>query len=310
MSKVRIRFLRQLAASFMIVALVCFVVGVVGTERAQSQTKKGKKATKEICITFDELPVAESFTDVDRVAITDAILDALKLHEIKAAGFVVGSRIGNSYDLLGKWLNNGHRLGNLTYSHQDFHEMDAETFLGDVVSGSDAIETMLSGFGQKKRYFRYPFLHYGNTVDKKRQAKSFMKEYGINVVHATVVVEDYLYNMTVEKSGGELDSADYDLLLSEYITHVLDEVVRAENLAREIVKRPCHQILQLRANQLNALVLDELLMALEEDGYKFVSLDEALKDKLYDAPEAYFGMRGVGYLDMLKLSNPDVLPAQ
>jgi peptidoglycan/xylan/chitin deacetylase (PgdA/CDA1 family) len=310
MSKVRFRFLRQLAALLMIAPLVCFVVFIIGPEDARSQGESGQKATKEICITFDELPVAESFTDVDRVAVTDAILEALKQHQVKGAGFVVGSRIGNNYDLLGKWLNDGHRLGNLTYSHQDFHEMDAETFLADVVAGSDAIETMLSGFGQKKRYFRYPFLHYGNTVDKKRQAQSFMEEYGINIAHVTVVVEDYLYNLTVEKSGGELDSADHDQLLSEYITHVLDEVARAEGLAREIVQRPCHQILQLRANQLNALVLDELLTALEENDYKFVSLDEALKDKLFDAPEAYFGMRGAGYLDMLKLSNPDLLPAE
>jgi peptidoglycan/xylan/chitin deacetylase (PgdA/CDA1 family) len=310
MTKVCFHVLRQLSASLMIAALVFSVVGVVGAKNAQAQSKKGKKATKQICITFDELPVAVSFTDVDPVVVTDAILETLKKHEVKAAGFVVGSRIGTGYDLLGKWLNGGHRLGNLTYSHQDFHEMDAGTFLRDVVAGSDAIETMLSGFGQKKRYFRYPFLHYGNTVDKKRQAQNFMKEYGIKVAHATVVVEDYLYNMTVEKSGGQLDSADYDLLLSEYITHVLEELLRAESLSREILKKPCHQILQLRANQLNALVLDELLLALEEEGYKFVSLDEALKDKLFDAPEAYFGLRGAGYLDMLKLSNPDLLPAQ
>ena len=310
MTGLRFQINRHPAASCLIIGLMSLALGLAIAAGSTAQEKKGKKASGRICITFDELPVAESFTEIDREAVTDAILGALKKHEVKAAGFVVGSRIGNSYDLLGRWLNAGHRLGNLTYSHQDFHEMEHERFLRDVVAGSDAIETMLSGFGQKPRFFRYPYLHYGNTVEKKRQAETFMEQYSIKVAHATVVVEDYLYNLTVEKSGGQLDSADFDLLLSEYIGHVLEELTRAENLARELMKRRCHHILQLRVNQLNALVLDELLTVLEEEGYKFISLDEALKDKLFKAPEAYFGMRGAGYLDMLKLSDPDLLPAQ
>jgi peptidoglycan/xylan/chitin deacetylase (PgdA/CDA1 family) len=277
---------------------------------ADAVAVKGKKAVKEICITFDELPASESFSEVDRTAITDKILAALKKHDVKAAGFVVGKNIGNSFDLLGRWLNGGHLLGNLTYSQQDLNEMGIEQFITDIRLGSEALEPMLSGFGQKKRYFRYPFLHYGSTVEAKRQVKLYLAEHDIVVAHATVVVEDYLYNLSFEKLGKEPDTNDYQALRYEYIRHVLDEVERCEALATEMLHRPCRQILRLRANRLNAEFLDALLTALEDMGYTFVSLDYALKDKLYSAEEAYYGLRGVGYLDMLRLSDPDLLPAE
>ena len=288
-----------------VVALAILLILVLTPGGAEAQ----EKAARKICITFDELPYAQSFADVDVVDLHERILSALKKHNVKSAGFVVGNRIGESFDLIGRWLNEGHRIGNLSFSYQDFNELEADPFLRDIVDGGDELEPMLSGFGQKPRYFRFPFLHYGDTPDKKAAAMSFLEEYNITVAHATVVVEDYVYNLRVEKDHGQLDSTTYVQILNEYLNHLLDEVERVEQLSLQRLNRYCIQILQLRANQLNAIYLDELLTALEDAGYKFVSLDAALKDEVYSLPEAYMGLRGVGYLDMLNLSDPDFLPA-
>lgn len=292
------------------VLLIAASSGFGGDDRGQSKkAKKPRISKKQICITFNELPVASSFTEVDHTEINELILAALKEHKIKAAGFVVSSRIGSGFDLLGKWLNAGHRLGNLTYSHLDFNELEFNPFINDVVAGADALETMLSGFGQKPRFFRYPFLHYGTTIDKKRSVSDFLDAHNVTVAHATVVVEDYLYNLTAERER-PLDSATYDELMNEYLNHVLDEIERCESLSRQVLSRPCRQILLLRANLVNALFLDELLTAIEEMGYRFITLDHALKDELYSAAEGYTELRGVGYLDMLQNSDPDILPAE
>ncbi len=296
---------RKWFGAVILLALIVFVIGYQGRLNAKEQ-----KAAKEICITFDELPAAESFDTIDRSAVISRILEVLKKHEAKAAGFVVGKNIGSSFDLLGQWLNGGHLLGNLTYSHQDLNEMGVEQFIKDIAAGWEALEAMLSGFGQGNRYFRYPYLHYGSTVETKRQVRLYLDEHDIVVAHATVVVEDYLYDLSLQNIGARGDSAEYRALRYEYVTHVIEEIERCEQLAREVLKRPARHILQLRANRLNALFLDGLLTAIEDMGYKFVSLDHALEDNLYSAPEAYFDLRGVGYLDMLKQSDPDLLPAE
>jgi peptidoglycan/xylan/chitin deacetylase (PgdA/CDA1 family) len=287
---------------------------LVATPHAYCQSKttgdSNKTSKKEICVTFDELPAAKSFREIDREAVTYLILDALKRHKVSSTGFVVGQEIGQSFDILGQWLNQGHILGSMTFSNQDYNYIGIEAFLADIRRGMDAIEPMLAGFGQKRRYFRYPFLHYGSTSEERKMAALFVEDGNLQVVHATVVPEDYLFNLSLEKLGKFPDTASFENLRNEYLNHVLDEVERVERLALELVKRPVKHILLLRANRLNAVYLDELLGAIEDAGYDFISLDEALKDRVYSQREAYYSLKGVGYLDMIQQSNPDLLPAE
>lgn len=269
-----------------------------------------KSPKKSIAITFDELPVVDPFSDVDRQAITYLILDALAEHDVKATGFVVGQNIEDGFDLLGEWLNDGHTLGSMTQSNQDYNEIDIAKFLREVQLGGRAIEPMLEGFGQKKRYFRFPFLHYGPHEKAKKEVFGFLKSHKVVVAHATIVAQDHLYDFTLRKLGRQPDTVRLDQLMNEYLNELLDEVERVEHLSQELLDRQPKQILLLRANRLNALFLGELLHALKEMGYTFVTLDEALRDPLYSLPESYFQPRGVGFLDRLAASDADYLPAK
>ncbi len=292
--------------------LLALLSSVITTGRvvAQGKTNAKEPAKREMCITFDELPTAKAFGDVDRPAVTYLILQALKKHNVKAAGFVVGDQIEGAYDMLGEWLNDGHVLGNMTFSYQDLHELGVEQFIDDIGAGHDALEQMLSGFGQKRRYFRYPFLHYGTSVETKRQITGFLREHDYRVAHTSIVIEDYLYNLSLDKLGKTPDSTAYESLLTEYVNHVIEAIQRSEATSMDLLNRPCRQILALKANRLNAVSLDILLSAVENMGYKFITLDRALQDPVYARPEAYFGSKGIGYLEMLQQSDPDLLPAE
>ncbi len=299
---------------FSLILFCLSLVVISGTVHGQSQ-RAGNDITAEdidrkLCITFDGLPLDKSFTDSDRRLITAEVLAVLDAHQAKGAGFVVGENIEDSYDLLGEWLNRGHVLGNLTFSHQDLHQIGAQNFIREISLGAEALQTMLSGFGQKKRYFRYPYLHYGTNVADKRDVRMYLVEQEYVVAHASIVVEDYLYNLSLEKLGDNADSTEYLGLMSEYLNHVLDQVERAESQSIQLLGRNCRHILQLRLNRLNAAFLNDMLIALKTQGYEFISLDEALADELYVMPEAYFDSRGVSYLEMIYRSDPDLMPAE
>jgi len=270
----------------------------------------GSKVKKQICLTFDELPAARSFGEIDREAINYLLLDALKRHEVKATGFVVGEQIETSFDILGQWLNAGHALGNLTWSGQDYNQLGPEQFIADIRKGAGELEPMLSGFGQKERYFRFPYLHYGDTMERRRAIDLFLESQGHFVCPASVVPEDYLYNLNLIKLGKIPDSAKYEGLMNDYINHVLDELERVERLAKNQIGQAIKHILLLRANRLNAVYLDEMLMALKDAGYEFITLKSALKDKIYSMPEAYYSLKGLGYPDMIDQSDPDLVPAE
>ena len=293
---------RTIRTTILTVLLVSLVVGAGHIPTVSA-------AQKEICITFDELPASQTFEEVDPETILRPILEALDKYEVKAAGFVVGQNINGSFDLLGEWLNQSNRIGSMTYSYTDLHDVGIESFIRDLIHGEKELETMLAGFGQEPRFFRYPFLHYGTTVEAQRAVSLYLEENNVQAAHATVVVEDYLYNLPLQKYGDEIDSAAYDKMLNEYVNHVLDQIEAAERKSKELLGRNCRQILQLRANRLNALFIDEMLGAIKSMGYEFVSLDAALRDPVYSKPHAYFGPHGAGYLYMLEHSNPDLLPA-
>lgn len=305
------RFISSLIVSTVVSGIVLtHAISIQPQTTTKGKGKKSKPVNKEICITFNELPVAKAFDDVDRRAITYLILEALKRHNVKAAGFVVGRNIEDSWDILGQWLNDGHTLGSMSQTNEDFNGLSIEKSIGEIRVGAQTIEQVLSGFGQKRRYFRYPYLHYGTTVESRKQTSMFLKASGTIVAHATVVPDDYLYNLSLDKLGRDPDTADYNSLMNEYINHVLDEIERVESLTRQLIGSRGRQILSLRANRLNAVFLDDLLGAIEESGYRFISLDRALKSKLFKQPEAYYGSRGVGYPDMIVRSDPDLLPAE
>lgn len=294
-----------------IILTILLSLAILTTPIIAKDGKNKKKPVKQIAITFNELPAALGFKDTDREAITYLILQALKKHEVKATGFVIGEQIENSFDILGRWLNDGHKLGNMSHTNQDLNQISIAAFVEDISKGDAALETMLNGFGQKGRYFRYPFLHYGNSSEKKEEVSLYLDTHRYKIGHATVLVEDYLYNLSLSKMGGEPDSARFEALLNEYINHVLDQIEAAEQSAMTNLGRPVKHVLQLSANRLNAVYLDEMLGAIKKElGYEIITLDKALGDDLYRKQEAYFGTRGVGYIDMIMKSDADFLPAE
>jgi peptidoglycan/xylan/chitin deacetylase (PgdA/CDA1 family) len=267
---------------------------------AQADPKaRSAKSRLEIAITFDELPAAQSFDEVDVRAINYLILETLKQYDVKAVGFVVGLNIGDNYDILGDWLNAGHKLGTMTFTNQDINELDPDKFIQEIVQGENALDEMLDNFGQKTHYFRYPFLHYGESAEVKKQVRTFLASRGFVVAHATVVPEDYLYDLSLQKMGKTPDSVEYLRLLDEYVNSVIDELERVEQLAQNRLGRPVKQILRLRANRLNAMFLGDILGAIRDKGYKFITLDAALRDPVYSQTENYTGTRGIGWLDMV-----------
>jgi hypothetical protein len=56
------------------------------------------------------------------------------------------------------------------------------------------------------------------------------------------------------------------------------------------------QVLLLHANELNVRALPKLTAMLQDRGYEFISLEEALSDPAYASSDSYVGPRGLSWL--------------
>ncbi len=86
---------------------------------------------------------------------TEAILDALKKHDVKATFFVVGHYLNSAPDLVKRMVEEGHIVGNHSYHHPDMTQMsDMEAFQKELVDVEAKYEELT---GQKMaKYFRPP----------------------------------------------------------------------------------------------------------------------------------------------------------
>ncbi len=272
-------------------------------KKSQEQKTPKKKPDKKIAFTFDNFPGDPIYSLKDLQEINASILAKLAEYKAPAAAFVVGEYLeGEAWEIVIKWLDAGHIIGFHTYSGQSLYDAPLAIFIEDVKRGRQSVEDLVATYKQKERYFRFPFLQYPTDENTRVVLDDEFGQAGIKVAHASVVTEDFVYNMSFEKMYHGADSADLAQFRQEYIDHILERMGHFETVAQEIVGRQVRQIMQLRVNRLNAVFLGDILAELQDKGYEFVSLPHALSDYVYQEEDFYYGSTGISYLERLKYS--------
>ncbi len=113
---------------------------------------KGKKL---ICFTFDDGPARKN---------TTKLLDALKARNFKATFFMVGNRVKSNKDLVLRMKNEGHSIGQHSWSHQNLKKLsntDPNRAKNEIYLANDAIKSII---GENPRYIRPPYGAYNSTV--------------------------------------------------------------------------------------------------------------------------------------------------
>ena len=152
---------------------------------------------ESVAITFDDLPLNGTLApNTTRLGIVKDVLAVLKKSAVpQVYGFVNAQKLEGNADgalALKLWIEGGQRVGNHTYSHSDLTKQPAESFLIDVRQNEPALE--LLDQGETWRWFRYPYLHEGESVRKRRAVRSQLLASGYRIAQVTLDYEDYLWN--------------------------------------------------------------------------------------------------------------------
>jgi|WetSurMetagenome_2_1015567.scaffolds.fasta_scaffold156892_2 peptidoglycan/xylan/chitin deacetylase (PgdA/CDA1 family) len=293
---------------FLVPLLLLFHLGFSAPQDSTSAKPKSKWH-KKICLTFDNLPAERTYNKSERKKINAGILTALKKHNAPAAGFVIGDNIEGDLNLVADWLADGLTIGIMPFSGQDVNDLPSNLFIDDIERGIDALDSILTAHGQYSRYFRFPYLRYGADHEIRGEIEEFLKIENIATAHASIIADDFVYNLSLEKIVKSEDSLRIGAIVDEYIAHVIEVIRKAEKLASELAGRQIKQIIQFHSNKINGMFLDDLLSTLERNGYQFISLRDALEDKIYTFPDTYFGNQSISFLERIKLTNFDYIPA-
>lgn len=261
-----------------------------------------KAQEKRISLTFERLPAMKPLGFFTPRELARLVIRSLREHDIQAMGFVINDKIlddQSSYVVLDDWLKAGHILGNNTATYMDFNEVPVKDFLQDIADGQRYIRQALRGLDSDAnyRFLRFPLLHAGDTLKKRRELLKRLDNASYRVVPVSVVTADYQFNWAYSRHGG--DMATLNRLKQLYLAHIADALDYAESQSQAVLGRSVAHILQLHLGLATANFLPDALQLIHDRGYRFITVAEALADPAYAEPDTYVGPARLSHIDRM-----------
>lgn len=147
----------------MIMGMLCLWAGGKRqdiTEPASQEVSAGKIAgeedvAKKIALTFDDGP---------HPRYTEQLLDGLKERNVVATFFVTGENAQNYPNIIRREQEEGHLIGNHTYSHIQLTSGNRETFREELVKTNEILENIT---GEKVSFVRPPYGSWDKSFEKE-----------------------------------------------------------------------------------------------------------------------------------------------
>ncbi|MFA5405359.1 MAG: polysaccharide deacetylase family protein, partial [Ignavibacteria bacterium] len=261
---------------------------------------------KVICITVDDLPyITKVFKDIKTGQyITEKLLAEFKKYNVIALGSVNSGKLivndeldTNKINILNQWLESGMILANHTFSHKDYNKIFLSEFKEDILDGELYLKYIRSQNKPKQKYFRHPLLHRGDTKEKADSLQYFLDSLGYTVAPVTIDNSDYIFSWAYEKALANKNDSLAKIIGRDYVNYMCDVLDYYESQSISLLGYNVKHIILTHANLLNADYLDELLRKYSEKGYKFISIDEALKDDCYtELKDEFYKKSGISWL--------------
>jgi peptidoglycan/xylan/chitin deacetylase (PgdA/CDA1 family) len=242
----------------------------------------------KVALTFDDLPIngalplGKKQSDFARDTIK-----VLKKHRIPPSyGFINADKLERNPDgalALRIWVDGGHPLANHTYNHLSLTRNSVEDFQREILRNEPVLELLMPEGGKHDwRWFRYPYLHEGDTLEKRHAVRTFLANSGYRIAQTTVDFGDYLWNSAHARCWLNKDQESIRWLRESYISAARNSLRFSRDYSRKVFGRDIHHVLLLHLGSFSSHILPDLFKVLDEEGFDIVTLEEAQKDSAYE----------------------------
>jgi len=250
-------------------------------------------ARRQIALSFDDAPRGDGpvFTGEAR---TRELVAALDRTGVQGAMFFVTTqnlaRQGDAgYERLRHYAAAGHRIANHSHSHESANRTAAADFLADL----DRAEQTLRELPAFSAYFRFPFLHEGRPESRRDALRDGLTERGLTNGYVTVDNYDWYMQALANEAAAAGVRIDTPAWRDAYVETLLHAVEFYDALAVRTLGRSPRHVLLLHENDLAALFVDDLVLALRDAGWEIVPAEAAYADPLNEhEPDTLFLNQG------------------
>jgi peptidoglycan/xylan/chitin deacetylase (PgdA/CDA1 family) len=218
----------------------------------------------------------------------DVVAILKKRHVPPVYGFINAQRLEGNPDgaeALKLWAA-AEPVGNHTYSHMDLEQNSAEAFEREIDENEPVLELLkLDSPGGSANddwhWLRYPYLHEGDTVEKRRAVRAYLKTRGYQIAQVTLDWEDYMWNTAYTRCVEKNDAKSIEWLRTSYLSTASDFLDLGREQAKLIYGREINYVLLMHLGAFSSAILPDALDLLKKKGFKLVTLQEAESDSIY-----------------------------
>lgn len=232
----------------------------------------------DIALTFDDFPMADGplFTLQKR---TELYCSILKKHRLKAVFFCIGAPLKNKnrFDVIKTLDENKQLIANHSMHHIHSSKQTEEEFELELKE----TESILSSFKSYRKWFRFPYLDYGNkeliggSNLKMQRFLTLLEKNKYQEGFVTISTFDWVIQAQLKQAIDTGCIVDYKALEDVYLSllklWIQDRIQFYEKYFPE--KQIAHTLL-LHANDLNALYLEEIIHMIKQEGWSLTNPEE------------------------------------
>lgn len=226
----------------------------------------GLREAHVVALTFDDGPNAN----------TPAVLDALKAMNIKATFFIVGTMARRYPEILARIAAEGHLLANHSGTHPKLtrrYDNNPELLLNQLRMVNDEIAPLLHR--GDRLYFRAPYGSWRAAHAAILNADPILRNY------VGPVYWDEGGEISMTRDGYVMSAADWSCW-----KHGWTATTCAKGYLREIRRHDGGVVLMHCVHRQSGSLVEAVVPALTEEGYRFVRLDQVPEYRRYDTPGA------------------------
>jgi peptidoglycan-N-acetylglucosamine deacetylase len=233
-----------------------------------------------VCFTFDD-GNPKDILDYTNDQWNQMILDQLKEYKLQAILYVCGKNVDNEKGkhILESWDNAGHIIANHTYTHLNYNskEMNYERYKDDILH----CDSLIHGYTRYQKYFRAPFLKYGETIAKRDSLQAFLKRIQYKNGYVTIDASDWFYNSRLLRFMEKNPGKSIHEYRKVYIDHLMERAKFYDQIAYQLLGRKIKHSILLHHNLTSALFLGDLIKAFHQEGWETINAEDALSDEVY-----------------------------
>lgn len=302
----------HLLVAWLLVACLFAVAGAWPSPAAATENPGQHAPDRRIVMTVDDLPWVQlpAVPDAEVIDGHRRLVAAIERAGVPAIGFVNEGKLEHEgrvrperLAMLRDWLDAGAELGNHGHGHLDLHEVGLEAYQADILRGERQLRPLLERAGREPpRWFRHPYLRAGRSAQDKAGLQRFLAEHGYRIAPVTADNTDWIWATAYLRAGQSPEISRREArrlkakLRRDYVEHMGRKLDYYERQSNDLLGYALPQIWLIHANLLNADSYGELIAMMRKRGYRFVGLDEAMRDPAYRRADAYLGSVGPSWL--------------